>query len=54
LAGVRAGQAGGFGLVIGVDRRRQADALREQGADVVVEDLSELLPDKLESFSPPQ
>ena len=54
LAGVRAGQAGGFGFVIGVDRRRQADALREQGADVVVEDLSELLPGKLESFSPPQ
>ena len=54
LAGVRAGQAGGFGLVIGVDRRRQADALREQGADVVVEDLSELLPGKLESSSPPE
>jgi len=54
LAGVRAGHAGGFGLVIGVDRRNQAGALREQGADVVVEDLSELLPSKLESSSPPQ
>jgi beta-phosphoglucomutase family hydrolase len=54
LAGVQAGHAGGFGLVIGVDRRHQADALREQGADVVVEDLSELLPGKLESSSPPQ
>ncbi|HET7910218.1 MAG TPA: beta-phosphoglucomutase family hydrolase [Nitrospira sp.] len=43
LAGVRAGHAGGFGLVIGVDRRNQADALREEGADVVVSDLSELL-----------
>ena len=43
LAGVRAGHAGGFGLVIGVDRRNQAGALREQGADVVVSDLSELL-----------
>ncbi len=53
LAGVRAGHAGGFGLVIGVDRRNQADALREQGAHVVVEDLSELLPGKLESSSPP-
>ena len=54
LAGVRAGHAGGFGLVIGVDRRKQAEALREQGADVVVADLGELLPSKLESSSPPQ
>ena len=53
LAGVRAGHAGGFGLVIGVDRRNQADALREQGADVVVADLSEFLPGKLEASSPP-
>lgn len=43
LAGVRAGHAGGFGLVIGVDRRNQADELRKQGADVVVSDLRELL-----------
>jgi beta-phosphoglucomutase family hydrolase len=53
LAGVRAGHAGGFGLVIGVDRRNQADALREHGADVVVEDLSALLP-KIVLASPPQ
>ncbi|HEY6531013.1 MAG TPA: beta-phosphoglucomutase family hydrolase [Acidimicrobiales bacterium] len=44
LAGVQAGHAGGFGLVIGVDRAHQADALREHGADVVVDDLAELLP----------
>jgi beta-phosphoglucomutase family hydrolase len=44
LAGVAAGRAGGFGLVIGLDRRRQADALRQQGADIVADDLSELLP----------
>jgi beta-phosphoglucomutase family hydrolase len=42
LAGVEAGRAGGFGLVVGVDRVGQADALREHGADVVVTDLSEL------------
>jgi len=43
LAGVQAGHAGHFGLVVGVDRLGQADALRAHGADVVVEDLSELL-----------
>lgn len=44
LAGVAAGRAGGFGLVVGVDRANQAEALREHGADVVVEDLAELMP----------
>ena len=43
LAGVAAGQAGGFGFVVGVDRVGQAEALREHGADVVVQDLAELL-----------
>jgi beta-phosphoglucomutase family hydrolase len=43
LAGVAAGKAGGFGFVVGVDRVGQADALREHGADVVVQDLSELI-----------
>ena len=43
LVGVEAGRAGGFGLVVGVDRTGQADALREHGADVVVQDLSELM-----------
>lgn len=42
-AGVRAGRAGGFGLVIGVNRTGQADALRAAGADLVVDDLGELL-----------
>jgi beta-phosphoglucomutase family hydrolase len=40
-AGVQAGHAGGFGLVIGVDRVGQAAELRAHGADVVVNDLSE-------------
>jgi beta-phosphoglucomutase family hydrolase len=43
LVGVAAGHAGGFGLVVGVDRVGQADALRAHGADVVVQDLAELL-----------
>lgn len=43
LSGVAAGRAGGFGYVVGVDRLGQADALREQGADVVVDDLADLL-----------
>ena len=42
LAGVEAGRAGDFGFVVGVDRTGQAEALREHGADVVVQDLSEL------------
>jgi beta-phosphoglucomutase family hydrolase len=43
LAGVEAGRAGGFGLVVGVDRLGQAEALRNHGADTVVTDLAELL-----------
>jgi beta-phosphoglucomutase family hydrolase len=49
LAGVAAGQAGDFGLVVGVDNHdsgpvhEYADALRTKGADIVVRDLAELL-----------
>ncbi len=43
LAGVEAGRAGHFALVVGVDRVGQADGLRKHGADIVVKDLSELL-----------
>jgi beta-phosphoglucomutase family hydrolase len=43
LAGVEAGRAGGFGIVVGVDRVGQAAALRRHGADLVVSDLGELL-----------
>jgi beta-phosphoglucomutase family hydrolase len=42
-AGVEAGRAGSFGWVVGVDRTGQAEALRRRGADVVVQDLDELL-----------
>lgn len=45
IAGVRAGRAGGFGLVVGVDREGNGDALRAHGADIVVADLAELLDD---------
>ncbi|WP_116210336.1 HAD family hydrolase [Streptomyces olivoreticuli] len=43
LAGMDAGRAGRFGFVVGVDRVGQADALRSHGADVVVQDLDQLL-----------
>lgn len=46
LAGVEAGKRGGFGFVVGVDRVGQADALTATGADVVVHDLADLLPDE--------
>jgi beta-phosphoglucomutase family hydrolase len=44
LAGVDAGRAGSFGVVVGVDRVGQADALAHHGATIVVQDLAELLP----------
>lgn len=43
LAGVEAGKAGGFGYVVGVNRAGQAAELRAHGADIVVNDLAELL-----------
>ena len=42
-AGVAAGRAGAFGIVVGVDRVGQREALLAHGADIVVDDLSELL-----------
>jgi beta-phosphoglucomutase-like phosphatase (HAD superfamily) len=42
VAGVAAGRAGGFGYVVGVDRVGQAEDLRRNGADVVVDDLAQL------------
>ncbi|HEX7045144.1 MAG TPA: HAD-IA family hydrolase [Burkholderiales bacterium] len=41
-AGVLAGDRGGFGLVVGVDRGGNREALMRSGADVVVPDLGEL------------
>lgn len=42
LAGVAAGRAGRFGLVIGVDEGDQSQALREAGADAVVTSLAQV------------
>jgi beta-phosphoglucomutase family hydrolase len=43
IAGVAAGRAGHFAIVVGVDRVGQAAQLREHGADLVVDDLETLL-----------
>jgi beta-phosphoglucomutase family hydrolase len=43
IPGVQAGRRGNFGLVIGVARKGDAEELKRQGAQVVVNDLSELV-----------
>ncbi|MFB2579935.1 HAD family hydrolase [Herbiconiux sp. P15] len=43
-SGVQAGHDGGFGLVVGVDRGVGAQGLLDSGADIVVDDLAELVP----------
>ena len=50
IAGVEAGRAGGFALIIGVDRTGHAHGLRVHGADVVVKDLAEV---SVEGSGPP-
>ncbi|HEX5764530.1 MAG TPA: beta-phosphoglucomutase family hydrolase [Woeseiaceae bacterium] len=42
ISGVAAGRAGGFRLVIGVDRLAQSQALREAGAHIVVTSLDQV------------
>ncbi|WP_227492314.1 beta-phosphoglucomutase family hydrolase [Nocardioides salarius] len=42
VAGVQAARRGGFGLVVGVDRSGHREALEAAGADLVVEDVSQL------------
>lgn len=44
ISGVAAGRAGSFGAVIGVDRGAGHRALLDNGADIVVDDLDELVP----------
>jgi beta-phosphoglucomutase family hydrolase len=46
IAGVQAGARGNFALVVGVDRTHEAAALLENGADIVVADLAELVLDE--------
>lgn len=43
LSGVQAGAAGDFGLTVGVNRGVGAEVLIENGADIVVDDLEELM-----------
>ena len=43
VSGVAAGRAGDFGLVLGVDRGAGAQTLLDAGADLVVNDLAEVL-----------
>ena len=45
LSGVASGRAGHFGIVVGVNRVDQAEALKKNGADIVVDDLDDLLAD---------
>ncbi len=45
VSGVRSGRSGDFGLVIGVDRGAGTEALTQAGADIVVADLADTLPE---------
>lgn len=51
ISGVRAGRAGGFGLVVGLDRTRNPEPLAEY-ADIVVPDLSDLEVAALDADTP--
>lgn len=42
ISGVQAGRAGKFGLVVGIARKGDRESLLQNGADLVVEDLSEV------------
>lgn len=50
VSGVQAGRAGNFGLVLGIAREHNAAELIEGGADLVVEDLSEISIDDLNQW----
>jgi len=50
VSGVQAGKKGHFGLVVGVARENNAHELKTNGADVVVEDLSEITVEKMNQF----
>ncbi len=45
ISGVEAGRAGGFGLVLGVDRHNESAALREHGAHWTINDFREVSAD---------
>lgn len=50
VSGVQAGAKGNFGLVIGVAREENAEELKINGADIVVEDLSEINIEDIATF----
>jgi alpha,alpha-trehalase len=50
IPGVQAGKTGGFGLVLGIDRNGEADALRKNGADWVLEDFREISAGKVQEY----
>jgi beta-phosphoglucomutase family hydrolase len=54
VSGVQAGFIGRFGLIIGVARENNAHELKANGADVVVEDLSEITVEKINQFIQPK
>ncbi|PTN35164.1 beta-phosphoglucomutase [Desulfonatronum sp. SC1] len=47
LAGVQAGRAGNFGMIIGLARNGEGEMLRQFGADMVLGDLSETCPEDI-------
>lgn len=49
VAGVQAGRRGEFGLVVGIDRGGNANALKRAGADLVVPDLAAVGVEELEA-----
>lgn len=49
-SGVRAGKNGNFGLVLGLAREDNIEALKANGADIVVEDLEELTLDDINNW----
>ncbi len=50
VAGVEAGRAAGFGLVLGVDRGGRAVALREHGADWIIRGFGEVSAGRIEAY----
>ena len=50
ISGVQAGSKGNFGLVLGIAREIEGLKLKEQGADIVVRDLSEITIEDIERW----
>jgi len=50
ISGVQAGRNGNFGLTIGIARSVKGEILRQNGADIVVEDLAEISLQEIEDW----